>query len=192
MCYFRPPAPDRMIMISRSAPFSSREGRGTRSPSRQERQGGTRVLGRSDRLNPAVARYQSRLQASDVVHRHRSGRSRPSFGEDWVADAARADRRDRREPRCIAGRRVPTGRRLRMLPRQSALMPLPCMRAARTPRRTSREPEMHARLVANLDHTPQRLVESSLHSANYRILGLVGEIGRVEIAEVVILDPVVE
>ena len=54
------------------------------------------------------------------------------------------------------------------------------------------EPEMHARLVANLDHAPQRLVESGLHSTNYCILGLVGEIGTVEIAEVVILDPVVE
>jgi hypothetical protein len=47
-------------------------------------------------------------------------------------------------------------------------------------------------LVANLDHAPQWLVEGSLHPANYGVLGLVGEIGRVEIAEVVILDPIVE
>jgi hypothetical protein len=47
-------------------------------------------------------------------------------------------------------------------------------------------------LVANLDHAPQWLVESGLHPADYRILGLVREIGLVEIAEVVILDPVVE
>jgi hypothetical protein len=54
------------------------------------------------------------------------------------------------------------------------------------------EPEMHARLVANLDHAPQRLVESGLHSADHRILGLVGDIGRVEIGEIVILDSVIE
>ena len=30
------------------------------------------------------------------------------------------------------------------------------------------------------------------HSMNYRILSVVGEVGRIEIAEVVILDPVVE
>ena len=54
------------------------------------------------------------------------------------------------------------------------------------------EPEMDSRLVANLYHAPQRLVESGLHSTNYRILGLIGEVGRTEIAEVVILDPVVE
>ena len=51
---------------------------------------------------------------------------------------------------------------------------------------------MHARLVANLDHSAQGLVESGLYSTNYRILGLVGEVGRIEIAEVVILDPVVQ
>jgi hypothetical protein len=51
---------------------------------------------------------------------------------------------------------------------------------------------MHARLVANLDRAPQRLVESGLHSTNYCIFGVVGEIGRIEIAEIVILDPVVE
>jgi hypothetical protein len=50
---------------------------------------------------------------------------------------------------------------------------------------------MHARLVANLDHAAQRLVESGLYPTNYRILGVVGEVGRIEIAEVVILDPVV-
>ena len=54
------------------------------------------------------------------------------------------------------------------------------------------KPEMHARLVANLDHAPQRLFESGLHSADHLILGFVGEVGHVEIAEVVILDPVVE
>ena len=32
-------------------------------------------------------------------------------------------------------------------------------------------PEMHARLVANLDHAPERLVESGLYSVDYRILG---------------------
>jgi hypothetical protein len=47
-------------------------------------------------------------------------------------------------------------------------------------------------LIANLDHAPQWLVESGLHSTNYRIFGLIGEVGRIEIAEVVILDPVVE
>jgi hypothetical protein len=46
-------------------------------------------------------------------------------------------------------------------------------------------------LVANLDHAAQRRVESGPHSMNYRILGVVGEIGRIEIAEIVILDPVV-
>jgi hypothetical protein len=35
------------------------------------------------------------------------------------------------------------------------------------------EPEMHARLVANLDHAPERLVERGAHSTNYGILGLV-------------------
>jgi hypothetical protein len=49
---------------------------------------------------------------------------------------------------------------------------------------------MHASLVANLDHAPERLVESGLYSTNYHILGVVGEVGRIEIAEVVILDPV--
>ena len=47
-------------------------------------------------------------------------------------------------------------------------------------------------LGCNLDHAPERLVESGLYSTNYRILGLIREIGIVEIAEVVILDPVVE
>ena len=54
------------------------------------------------------------------------------------------------------------------------------------------EPEMHARLVATSTVLRQRLVESSLHSADYRVLGLIREIGIVDIAEVVILDPVVE
>jgi hypothetical protein len=49
---------------------------------------------------------------------------------------------------------------------------------------------MHARLVADFHYAPQRFVESGLHSTNYHILGGVGEIGRIEIAEVVILDPV--
>jgi len=39
----------------------------------------------------AVARYQSRLQASDVAHRQRFGQSRPSFGEDWAATDAAVD-----------------------------------------------------------------------------------------------------
>ena len=51
---------------------------------------------------------------------------------------------------------------------------------------------MHARLVANLDRAPQRLLESGLYSANHLILGFVGEVGHVEIAEVIIFDPVVE
>jgi hypothetical protein len=51
---------------------------------------------------------------------------------------------------------------------------------------------MHTSLVANLDHTPQRLVESGVHPVNDRILGLIGEVRRIEIAEVVILDPVVQ
>jgi len=54
------------------------------------------------------------------------------------------------------------------------------------------EPEMHTCLVANLDHLPQRFAESGVDSANYRILGLVREVRRIEIAEVVILDAVVE
>ena len=47
-------------------------------------------------------------------------------------------------------------------------------------------------MVANLDYAPQRLFESGLHSTNYRILGLIGEVRSVEIGEVVTLDPVVE
>jgi len=35
------------------------------------------------------------------------------------------------------------------------------------------EPEMHARLVPNLDHASQRLIKSGSHSTNYRILSLV-------------------
>jgi hypothetical protein len=33
------------------------------------------------------------------------------------------------------------------------------------------EPEMHARLVADLDHTPKRLIESRRHFADGHILG---------------------
>jgi hypothetical protein len=47
-------------------------------------------------------------------------------------------------------------------------------------------------LVANLDHAPPRLVESGLHSTNYCIRGFVGKVRGIEIAEVVILDPVVQ
>ena len=54
------------------------------------------------------------------------------------------------------------------------------------------KPDVDPSLVANLDHVPQRLVESGLHSTNYRILGLVRDVGSIEIAEVLILDPVVE
>ena len=39
---------------------------------------------------------------------------------------------------------------------------------------------MHTRLVADLNHASQRLIVSGAHSANYRILGLVREIRRVE------------
>src|SRR5215831_17244685 len=54
------------------------------------------------------------------------------------------------------------------------------------------EPEMHARLVANLDHAAQRLIESGFHTADHGILGLVGEVRRVKIGEIVILYSVVE
>jgi len=54
------------------------------------------------------------------------------------------------------------------------------------------EPEMYTRLVANFDHAAQWLIESGSHSANYRIFGFVGKVGRVEIGEVAILDPIVE
>src|SRR5690348_8580494 len=51
---------------------------------------------------------------------------------------------------------------------------------------------MHTRLVANLDHGSQRLIERGAHSTNYGILGLIREVRCVEIGEIVILDPVVE
>ena len=54
------------------------------------------------------------------------------------------------------------------------------------------KPDVDPSLVADFHHAPQRLVESGPHSTNYRILGVVGEVGRIEIAEVVILDPIVE
>ena len=54
------------------------------------------------------------------------------------------------------------------------------------------EPETYTRLVANFDHAAQWLIESGSHSANYRIFGFVGKVGRVEIGEVAILDPIVE
>jgi len=51
---------------------------------------------------------------------------------------------------------------------------------------------MHAGLVTYLDHGSQRLIESGLYPADYPILGVVREVGRVEIGEVVILDSVIE
>jgi hypothetical protein len=51
---------------------------------------------------------------------------------------------------------------------------------------------MYARLVANLDHTPQRLVESGFHTTDHLILSPLGNVGRVEIGEVVIFDSVIE
>jgi hypothetical protein len=51
---------------------------------------------------------------------------------------------------------------------------------------------MHTSLVANLNHARQRLVESGLNAANYCIFGLIGEVRRIEIGEVVIPDPVVD
>jgi len=39
---------------------------------------------------------------------------------------------------------------------------------------------MHTGLIPNLDHGSHRLIEGCLDSANYRILGLVREIRRVE------------
>jgi hypothetical protein len=51
---------------------------------------------------------------------------------------------------------------------------------------------MYMGLIANFDHAAQWLIESGAHSANYRILGFVGKVGRVKIGEVEIFDPVVE
>jgi hypothetical protein len=84
----------------------------------------------------SMAGPQRRLQASGVAHPPRPERNQQSFGEDLDANAARTDRQDRKEPRCGAGRQIPTGRRPRMLPRQSALMPQPCRRGAYMARRT--------------------------------------------------------
>jgi hypothetical protein len=42
---------------------------------------------------------------------------------------------------------------------------------------------MYASLVANLDHAPQRLIESGSDSLNYLVLGLVGNVGCVEMSE---------
>ena len=72
---------------------------------------------------------------SGVAHPPRSGQSRPFFVEDLDTDATRTSRRDRREPRCVAGRRIRVARRPRMLPTQSVLKPQPWTRAAHTPRR---------------------------------------------------------
>jgi hypothetical protein len=85
----------------------------------------------------SMAGPQRRLQAIGVAHPQQSGRSRPFCVGDWDAGATRTGRRDRREPRCGAGRQVPTGRRQRTLPTQSVLKPQPYRRAARTPRRIS-------------------------------------------------------
>src|SRR5689334_8758686 len=53
------------------------------------------------------------------------------------------------------------------------------------------EPKMYSRLIADLDHAPQRLIESCPHSADNRILRLIRKVRAIEISQVVILDAVV-
>jgi hypothetical protein len=89
------------------------------------------------RVPDPMAGPQRRLQASGVAHPQRPERNRPSFGRDWVSNAARTDQQDRAESQYGAGRQFPTGRRSRMLPRQSALVLQPCKKAAGTARRIS-------------------------------------------------------
>jgi hypothetical protein len=114
------------------------------NPSRVDMSSQQPLERRWERLRCAIPRPRSmagpqrRLQASGVAHPQQSGRSRPSCGGDWAAGATQTDWQDRREPRCIAGRRIRVARQPRMLPTQSVLKPQPCTRAARTPRGTLR------------------------------------------------------
>jgi hypothetical protein len=51
------------------------------------------------------------------------------------------------------------------------------------------EPDMDARLVAHFDSAPQRLVKCRRDTSDNRVLGFVGNVRGVELAEVVILTP---
>jgi len=51
------------------------------------------------------------------------------------------------------------------------------------------EPKVHTRLIADLHHVPHRLIESRCHSADNRVLGLIGEVGAIKM--VVILETVI-
>jgi hypothetical protein len=53
------------------------------------------------------------------------------------------------------------------------------------------EPDMHTRLVAHFDSAFQRLVKRGRHPADHQILGFIGNIGGVEIPEIVVPDPVI-
>jgi hypothetical protein len=53
------------------------------------------------------------------------------------------------------------------------------------------EPDMHARLVAHLDGASQRLLEGGRHPADHNVLGVIGNVRSIEIAEVVVPDAVI-
>jgi len=53
------------------------------------------------------------------------------------------------------------------------------------------KPDMDARLVAHFDNAPQRLIKSRRDPPDHRVLGFVGNVRGVEIAEVVIPYPII-
>jgi hypothetical protein len=54
------------------------------------------------------------------------------------------------------------------------------------------EPQMHARLVSHLDLVAQGRIERRGRALDHRALGFIGQVGSVEIGEVVVLDPEVQ